>query len=629
MPGDNASPLNDSVSSFKPEFDKGVTKVMILASALIVFSMLLIGTFVYQFTEREVVKKLKSKDLVTMAEAISLKVDARIDKAVETSLSLAHDPILLEWLASGEQDEKLAKMLFEKTGYYTKERNYSTAFIVSEQTLQYWDQNGGLVDQMSMNDPDDKWFFDSLASGHAAAVNFDYNKELGDTFAFVNTLVGSLSSPSAVVGVGMNLHKLSDDFAAYKDGRGINLWLIDKQGMIYLSDAYEDNGKNLRDIIAESGYRQVLGDAYEDQVQVIEYKDQTGKRLDLISYPLLSTDLNLLVEIERQETIAFLQTIKWNTVLAVSISILAIVFFFFYISRKLANPYKRTLELNQHLEEQVVLRTKELSERNQDILDSINYAKLLQQSVLPTDIQLQKQLEEHFVIWRPRDVVGGDFYWMKKIGDQTLIAVGDCTGHGVPGAFMTLLAVSALNRIVDKDHGIAEDPASILGQLNRLLKETLHQEDQKGITDDGLDLGLCLVGKDQVVFAGAACSLYRLDDEGLHIWKGDRKSIGYRRTPEDYSYTNHMLPAAGAKYYMTTDGFYDQNGGDRDYSFNKNRFAEMIVRYGSHSLEEQRELFVKELETYMGGERQRDDITVVSFRTSQSFKNEQNGGGLS
>jgi serine phosphatase RsbU (regulator of sigma subunit) len=223
---------------------------------------------------------------------------------------------------------------------------------------------------------------------------------------------------------------------------------------------------------------------------------------------------------------------------------------------------------------------------------------------------------EHFVIWRPRDVVGGDFYWSKQFGDRTLVAVGDCTGHGVPGAFMTLLAVSALNRIAD--NGEVEDPAAILGRLNRLLKETLGQDAHEGVTDDGLDIGICSIETDSVVFAGASCSLHRVDDSGLSTWKGDRRSVGYRKTPSEYTYTNHRMPIGDARYYMTTDGFFDQNGGERDYSFGKKRFAEMIVRYGNLTLKEQKASFLRELEAYMGTERQRDDITVLSFRAAEA-----------
>ncbi|MEK3911172.1 SpoIIE family protein phosphatase [Paenibacillus sp. FSL H7-0331] len=601
----------------KPAFDSGVTKVMILASVLIVFSIVLIGTFVYFFTENEVVKKLKSRDLETIAESISSKVDARIDKEIETSLVFANDPTLLKWLQDGENNATLEAMVHQKTNYLHQNLGYSTTFIASTKSRHYWDENGKIIDTISEQDPDDSWFFDSIALKKASSINFDYNNELKDTFAFVNALAGPVDAPLAVVGVGINLHELSNNFASYKDGKGINLWLIDSKGSIYLSDVYEHNGKNIRDVMIDSASSDVLKQ-FDTTTRIFEYDSKSGERMDLISYPLKSTDLHLLVEVERNETVSFLRTIKWNTVLAVAVSMVSIVFFFYYISRKLANPYKRAILLNQELEKQVMERTKELYERNQEILDSINYAKLLQESVLPKEQQLKVLFNEHFVIWRPRDVVGGDFYWSKQFGERTLVAVGDCTGHGVPGAFMTLLAVSALNRIADS--GEIEDPASILSQLNRLLKETLGQDGHEGVTDDGLDIGICAIEPNSVIFAGASCTLHRVDEDGvLQSWKGNRRSVGYRKTPSDYEYTNHMMPEGEARYYMTTDGFFDQNGGERDYSFGKKRFAEMIVRYGNLSLMEQKESFLHELETYMGDERQRDDITVLSFRAADQI----------
>lgn len=601
-------------------FDSGVTKVMILASILIVFSILLIGTFVYTFTEKEVVKKLKSRDLITIAELISTKVDARIDKAIETSLLMAHDPALLEWLASGERDHRLADRVFRKTAYIHEQLEYSITFIANVSNGHYWNQYGEQIDILLEDDPDDVWFYQAIASGKAVDVNFDYNEALGDTFAFVNALAGPLSSPAAFVGVGMSLHDLSDDFALYKKSEGINLWLIDSAGKIYLSDTYEDNGKNLRDMMASSAQKQLLAPA-EQEIQVIEYETDAGQLMDLISYPLKSIHLQLLVEIERDETVSFLKTIRWNTLLAVVISIISIVFFFFYVSRKLANPYKRALSLNQELETQVEVRTHELFERNMEIMDSINYAKRLQESVMPTDDQLRTLFPQHFVILKPRDVIGGDFFWIKRVGETSLVAVGDCTGHGVPGAFMTLLAVSVLNRAVDLVG--ADEPAAILGELNRMLKETLHQEELQGATDDGLDIGLCCIRTDTVIFAGAGCALHRIDSDGLQIWQGDRRSIGYRRTPMDYSYTNHPLPSEEASYYLTTDGFYDQNGGEYNYSFGKKRFAAMIERYSHLPFSEQKTCFIQELESYKSDESQRDDITVLSFRSGAPSMNDK------
>jgi len=606
-----------SDEAFDGKLDAGVRRVILFASALIAFSIILVGYFVYGFTEREALNKLKSRDLLTLARSISAQVDGRIERAAESSLTLSHDPTVLAWLEGEERDAALGRDVFAKIRYLKEELGYSATFVVSATTRQYWNYEGRVLEVVDEADPEDVWFFEAVRSGEKESINFDYNKELGDTYAFVNVLAGDPAAPLGIVGVGMRLTELSQEFASYKDGQGINLWLVDREGNVYLSDDAAHNGKNVGEWLPETA-RDRLFASFGPEPSVLEYDAANGGRMDLIRYPLRSTGLQLLVEVDRRETIGYLQTIKWNTMFAVVVTMLAIVFFFFYVSRKLANPYKRALELNKRLEAQVEARTKELSERNQELLDSMNYALLLQQSVLPKSAELASTLTDAFVIWRPRDVVGGDFYWTKRQGDRTLVAVGDCTGHGVPGAFMTMLAVSALGRIVDREGG--QSPAAILERLHRLMKETLRQEDADGQTDDGMSIGLCAIEPGgAVTFAGASCLLYRLGEEGLQAWKGDRKGIGYRRTPADYRYTDHEIPAGDARLYLSTDGFFDQNGGERDYSFGKKRFEALLASIGHLSPDAQRERMIGSLESYMQGERQRDDITVLSFRVGAAL----------
>jgi len=601
--------------TFDAGWDSGVKRVVMLASGLIVLSIVLIGSFVYAFTEREAVNKLKTRDLHTLASSISAKADGKLGRAMETSLALASDPAVLAWLASGERDERLGRMVHERTAYVHKELGYSTTFIVNVENGHYWNQEGRLLETVDRNDPDDTWFFETVKAGEKAAFDFDYNKQLGDTYAFVNVLAGDdVHRPLGIVGVAMKLDELSAEFASYKDGQGINLWLVDGAGDIYLSDDAEHNGKNIRDVLPNEAYRDVT-EHYGGEPYVTDYEAQGRGRVDLIRYPLQTTELQLLVEVERSETIGFLRTIRWNAMFAAAATLLAVVFVFFYVSRKLANPYKRAVELNRRLEAQVEARTKELSERNQEMLDSISYALLLQQSVLPKESELNVTLPEPFVIWRPRDVVGGDFYWVRRQGERTLVAVGDCTGHGVPGAFMAMLAVSTLDRIVDADEDGAQTPADILERLHKLMKETLRQGDEEGLIDDGAAIGLCAVGPaNDVTFAGASCLLYRQDEGGIASWKGDRKGVGYRRTPADYRYTNHEIPGGDARIYMSTDGFFDQNGGERNYSFGKKRYERLLSDIRGLPPAQQRAEMIGALETYMQGERQRDDITVLSFR---------------
>jgi serine phosphatase RsbU (regulator of sigma subunit) len=607
-----------SINRHNPFYDSGSLKVTLFAGMVIVFSMLLIGTLVYFFTEKEAVNKLKTKDLDYIAESIASKIDGELWRARETSLVLANDPETVRWVEDSEKDPGQSEHELERLDQLVKKFGYSNSFIVSALTRHYWGENKKLLGAISPDNPNDAWFYKTLADNKPVTVVLDYNEERDNTFIFVNALLyGMEGKPIAVTGVGLSLEKLSDSFESYKYGANSSIWLIDGQGKIYLSDRKERDGQNIRSFLPEEAFSQIL-DGGANEHKVIDFTDAADTRYDLISRPITSTDWRLVVQIPRSETVGFLRTIKINTAIAIFISIISIVFFFLYVSRKLANPYKRVLQLNTELEKQVALRTKELALKNENIMDSIAYAKRIQESILPEPGQLEGRLADHFVLWKPRDIVGGDFYWFKSFPGGTMVAVGDCTGHGVPGAFMTMLTVSALNQIADSPY--LDNPGQLLSELNQELKRTLHQVNREGLTDDGLDIGLCCISADRVMFAGARCSLYIHSEQGLRHIRGARKSVGYRRTPLDYEFANNSLPIGpNATFYMSTDGFIDQNGGPKDYSFGRGRFASLIEACGHLPLAEQKIRFEQELEEYMGGQTQRDDIAVFAFRTSVKF----------
>jgi serine phosphatase RsbU (regulator of sigma subunit) len=598
-----------------PLYDSGSLKVTLFASFVIVFSMLLVGVTVYLLTEREAVNKLKTKDLPYIADSIASKIDGKIGNARETSLILANDPEIIRWIKGKDQDPELKQYALQKINLLVQQLGYTNSFIVSDISRNYWGENGKLLGTVSPNNPDDAWFFKTLTDNAPVTVVLDYNAERGDTFIFVNALMYDGGKPIAVVGVGMGLQDLSQGFAGYKYGEGSSLWLIDGQGKIYLSDQLEHNGTNIRDHLPESVAGQVVANGGQGN-QSVEFADQAGTRYDLISYPLKTAEWRLVVQVPRSATIGFLKTIQINTGIAVLIALISIVFFFFYVSRKLANPYKRALQVNEELEKLIAQRTKELAVRNENIMDSIAYAKRIQESVLPEQGLLDQLLKDYFVLWKPRDVVGGDFYWARSFSDGFMIAIGDCTGHGVPGAFMTMLAVSALNQLASEDK--LDHPGQLLEELNRELKRTLHQEKRDGLTDDGLDLGLCCVVGERVIFASARCSLYIASREGLKAIKGDRRSIGYRRTSTNHRYTETEHHASqGDCIYLTTDGYPDQNGGEKDYSFGRTRFQAVIERCRDLPMAEQAGFFEGELQGYMQSRQQRDDITVVAFRMNE------------
>ncbi len=258
----------------------------------------------------------------------------------------------------------------------------------------------------------------------------------------------------------------------------------------------------------------------------------------------------------------------------------------------------------------------ELAQSSRKIMDSIEYAKLIQNTLLPKPDEMQRCLGPHALIWRPRDVVGGDFYALYPLGeDGFLIAVGDCTGHGVPGAFMTMAAKATLDRAVEA-HG-ADQPAAVLSALHTGLRALLQTEVGSG-ADNGLDLALVTVlpGRKTIVFAGAKLELWALvpGAESISIHKGDRFGVGYQKTPLTAQFTqcNFEFPA-GTRLFVTTDGLLDQNGGSRGIGLGKTALQQCLLAHRDATFSALATGVSAMLAAHQGNTPQRDDITLLGF----------------
>nr|WP_301311552.1 SpoIIE family protein phosphatase [Azospirillum lipoferum] len=278
------------------------------------------------------------------------------------------------------------------------------------------------------------------------------------------------------------------------------------------------------------------------------------------------------------------------------------------------------------LESRVRERTEALAATNRAIMDSINYAQLIQSAILPSADTLSAGLTEHFVLWRPRDVVSGDFYVCREVADGFVIAVADCTGHGVPGAFMTMTASAILNNVLDLLG--AGDPAAVLAAVDRKVRAALHQEEEaRGGTDcfdNGLDLGLCHIrpAEGKLVFAGARIPLLVVTDGGVTELRGDRRSLGYRPTAieavadgAESPFTNHSITLRpGQTFLMGSDGLVDQNGGEHGRSFGRIRLRALLNQGGDGPLDRVKSDLESSLDQFQGSREQRDDITFFGFR---------------
>lgn len=596
-------------------YDGGTIKVIIFACCIIVLAVVFTGSISYFITRNAVVDKLKTRDLVYIVDSIASKIDGRIERAKETSLVLAKDPTVIAWVEGAEQNELLGEYSKGKINDIAHDYDYANSFIVSAVTRNYWAEGARLMQVMSETEPNDSWFFDALKSGKNVYLNIDYNSGRQDTFVFLDALVGDVQHPIAVTGVGLSLKDVASEFQKYKIGEKSNLWLVDNKGKIHLADDTKQNGSYLNDFIPTDICSQIVEDADNTSgaPKIIEYTNAQGETVDLAYQRTKSTDWRLVFQITRGESIAILDNIKWNTAVASLVALLMMIVVFFFVSRRIADPLKRALEVTKVMEEQVVERTRDLAEKNQKIIDSIDYAKMLQESILSTPEELKSVLGHYFVLWKPRDIVGGDFYWVRQTDDgNSLVAVVDCTGHGVPGAFMTMAVNSVLKHLVDQN---CTQPAEILAELNRRMKEILHRNNQSRIVDDGLDIGICYIEKqERLLFAGAKIPLYIYRENQVYTIKGDNRSIGYHHSKSELQFTNHVWEfKAGDRFYLTTDGYIDQNGGEKDYPLGRKRLLKTIGEYGAQAMTEQQRAFSTVLSEYMGDEPQRDDITLVGF----------------
>ncbi len=258
----------------------------------------------------------------------------------------------------------------------------------------------------------------------------------------------------------------------------------------------------------------------------------------------------------------------------------------------------------------------ELEEKNQNILDSIRYAKRIQEAVTPSESQMQKFFPEHFVLWRPRDIVSGDFYWMMHKNNKVIIAAADCTGHGVPGAFMSIMGISFLNQIANIPE--VQTAADALNHLRHNVITSLNQEGSETDTKDGMDISLCVYDFDEMImeFAGAYNPLYMIRDGELSVIKADRMPVGVHERMDRPFTNNKFTIKKGDVFYILSDGYIDQFGGPKGKKFMTKRFKELLLRIYEKPMDEQSRILEEELLKWRGDIEQIDDIIIIGIRVT-------------
>jgi serine phosphatase RsbU (regulator of sigma subunit) len=264
--------------------------------------------------------------------------------------------------------------------------------------------------------------------------------------------------------------------------------------------------------------------------------------------------------------------------------------------------------------EEVIEKTRKLEHAYKEIRDSINYARRIQESILPSTEMIRQAFPECFIFYRPKDVVCGDFYWFGKRGRETVIAAIDCTGHGVPGALMTVIGNSLLNQIVT--HSGVTSPAEILRQLDSKLHDTLKQHGGN-VTSDGMDMAVChyTEGDRKVTFAGARRPLYLMRGEKLSEFKGSKAPIGSYIAGFQKNFTEHQVPVhRHDTLYMFSDGVQDQFGGLEGKKFMISRLRGLLLSVQSLAMTAQQLTIESEMDAWQGDHEQTDDMLLIGIR---------------
>lgn len=521
----------------------------------------------------------------------------------------------------------------------------------------------------------DAWFFNTLAGAPDYNINVNHDISLRTTRVWLNVIVHDGEQRIGLAGTGLDLDAFLDDFISTAEP-GVTPMLIGADGaiqahpdaqLIAFGSAAQATSRahTLGALMASDAERSALTDAMRraaatpGEVTLLRATVDGREQLLALSHiPELTWHVVTAVDLNAAQVVEARWAYAAFAAIAALLAALLTVFGY-AVDRLVLRPLRRLQQsataisqgnyrvelpvadgneigdlsrafvtmaekIRSHtgeLEQRVRERTSELEQTNREIIaahqqiaDSIDYASLIQRAILPNGQMTQRLGPGHFVLWRPRDTVGGDFYLFRDDGDCCLLGVVDCAGHGVPGALMTMLARAAFDQAIN-EKGISS-PAAILTATDATMRAMLRDcELPRGIAAN-MDAGIACIDRTrrQLRYAGARIALYRSDGDTLEVTKGARRALVERRVG---TYTDETLVLDPRQTcYLATDGFLDQAGGDDGFSFGAARFAALLREHARLPMAEQAAALGHALDAYRGDHAQRDDITILSFRFS-------------
>jgi serine phosphatase RsbU (regulator of sigma subunit) len=605
------------------------------------------------------------------------KIIAPISRELALSRRLANSEVTRQWLLDPNNTAK-RNLFFKEAEGYRYDFSDHAYFIASRATGEYFfnDDQKPVSDApryvLSPTDPADAWFYDTLRGSDRENINVNPDEKLKVTRVWLNVVVRDGARAIGLTGAGLDLSGFLRSFVGSGDA-GVTPMIIDASGAIQAHPnqqliAYNSGAggassdRQIFGMLPQADDRAALrramvAAAASPDVQTLRV-GMDGKQ-QLLSLAYLP-ELRWYVVTGVDLGVAHVFETRWLTIAVLALCVLMAIMllvFGYAVERLVLRPLsalqqsaraiadgrydvslpperndeigdlsrafgvmaERVRRHTGELEGKVRERTSELARANTEMAqahkkidDSIDYASLIQRAILPDRQLLQSLGAHHFVMWRPRDIVGGDFYLFLNDGENFLLGIMDCAGHGVPGALMTMLARAAI------DLAVAEvgrrDPAAILQRTDAAMRAMLADAQLPRALATNMDAGLAYVDRAArtITYAGAKVSLYASNGHDVIEYEGAKRALGDKRMG---LYENTLLPMPReSTFYMVTDGFLDQAGGEHGFGFGSSRFCSMLKQHALLGLQAQAAAFVQVLGEYQGDRPQRDDITMLSFR---------------
>lgn len=556
-------------------------------------------------------------------------------------------------IAERHKDKRMLAMVYDKLNlfYSSVMKNYKTALEYSQKDIKLMKEAG-----------DKRGYAVALSNTGNIYYYIDSSKQALKYYLQAMDVFNSLHLDNSLADVENNIGSVYTDLKQYDDAidyyqRALTIYqkLNNKYGiaMCYgnIGNVYNEKGDpengvkyleedvqiartiNSKDDIASAyqflaeGYSKMgnYKKAYDYQLALSNLKDtlfseESSKQVNdmQVKYDTEKKEREnkiLELSVNRQKLINY----------SISVGLILVLALAFFVYRGYVNKKKAHEELAE--------KNKIIEEKNKDILDSINYAKTIQHAILTPADYLKETLGGYFIVYKPRDVVSGDFYWCHTVGDKVVFTVADCTGHGVPGAFMSMIGNSLLNEVVIENK--ITNAAEILNALRTGILKTLQQKVQGSVKRDGMDITLCVwdKSKNTIEYAGANCPLYlvrkesngafevngkvKLHTDDLIEFLPDKQPIGFLEGKTETPFTSYSFSLKkGDIIYLSSDGFADQFGGESGKKYTKKKFRETLSALAGFGLEEQRDRMNKIIDDWKGNEFQTDDICVMGVRFS-------------